>query len=98
MVLATQLVFILLAFFDLVSGELYKLRASKLGHSIHGAEINASGRAFFTGLVAPATYCPSVVGPNCPKNILGGTIFSGLLELWVGSIFLHCMGFSRTTS
>jgi len=73
----------LLTLIDSAFSEIYKLRAFKLGHPLNGADINASGRAFYTSLAAPATYCPAIVNPNCPNNTLGGTIFTGFIGLFV---------------
>lgn len=92
MLFSTSISFLLLVLSRISSCELYKLKVSKPGHSIHGTDINAFGRAFYTGLAAPATYCPGVVGSSCPNNTLNGTIFAGLIGLRVSSILttLNC--------
>ncbi|PBP16773.1 IgE-binding protein [Diplocarpon rosae] len=49
---------------------------------LNGQKINAAGQAFYLGLDVPATYCPTVVEPNCPvasETVVGGAIGS----LWV---------------
>jgi hypothetical protein len=90
MQLLVHLPVLLITLITTSAAELYKLKVFSLeaGHPVGGADINASGRAFYPGLAAPATYCPGVVGANCPNNTVGGTVFSGLMGLRV-CVFAH---------
>jgi len=83
MLLLSHIFWVILTLADLAFCELHKLKAFQPGHPIHGANINASVRAFYTGHAAPAIYCPVVVGPSWPNNTVGGTIFAGTMGLWV---------------
>jgi len=83
MLYLNNLATLVVAFVTVANCQKYLLRTSLPSHSLDGQLINAQGRAFYTGLSGPATYCPTVVEPNCPKNPYGTTIFAGLIGLQV---------------
>jgi len=65
----------LLGFAATAAANLITIAASLPGSPLDGQVINADGNAFYLGLSAPGTYCPTVVDPNCPP--VTGTVASG---------------------
>jgi hypothetical protein len=74
----------------LVAADPFTLTASLSGSTLDGQVINAAGEAFYLGLSAPATYCPTQVEPNCPN--VTGTVIDGMTAMWVCiPLFFSCM-------
>jgi hypothetical protein len=65
----------------LITADPFTLTASLSGNTLDGQIINAAGEAFYLGLSAPATYCPTQVEPNCPN--VTGTVIDGMVAMWV---------------
>lgn len=51
---------------SLVYATSYTLSVYSPDTVIDGANLDAAGLAFYTGLKEPATYCPASVGNSCP--------------------------------
>ena len=80
------LVFVLSLLLTTALGQVFTLTTSLSGSPLDGQVINAASQAFYLGLPGPATYCPTVVNPNCPN--VTGTVFAGMSALWVRNIAL----------
>ncbi|RDW85396.1 hypothetical protein BP5796_03721 [Coleophoma crateriformis] len=71
-----------LALLNTATAALLSLTASLPGSTLDGQFVVAAGQSFALGQTdSPATYCPTVVEPNCPN--VTGTIFAGTGALWV---------------
>jgi hypothetical protein len=70
-----------LTYLPLIAADPFTLTASLSGSTLDGQVVNAAGEAFYLGLSAPATYCPTQVEPNCPN--VTGTVIDGMTAMWV---------------
>lgn len=59
------------------SSSSFTITASLIGSSLNGQIINAGGGAFYLGLAAPSTYCPTQIKPHCPEGT--STVLVGMM-------------------
>ncbi|KAI0133823.1 hypothetical protein BJ170DRAFT_690178 [Xylariales sp. AK1849] len=71
-----------LALVTLASATSYSLTVFAPDTVIDGAQLQAAGNAFYTGMSNPATYCPTQVVVNCPP-IEGTLVYAGLSAMAV---------------
>jgi hypothetical protein len=67
------------------SADIFMVNASLPGSWVDGQPINAAGQAFWVG-GSPSTYCPSIVGTNCPNATAQTIIIAGFSALDVSKL------------
>ncbi|KAK0120317.1 hypothetical protein ONS95_011723 [Cadophora gregata] len=78
----SSLLVAVLSFVTLTNAQIFTLTTFNPNGLLHNQKIQASGQAFYLGLDAPTTYCPTLVDPNCPNAT--DTIVAGALSaMWV---------------
>ncbi|PMD65733.1 uncharacterized protein K444DRAFT_659880 [Hyaloscypha bicolor E] len=71
---------LLIAFIGTTSADIFMANASLPDSWVDGQPINAAGQAFWVG-GSPSTYCPSIVGANCPDATAQTIIIAGFSAL-----------------
>jgi hypothetical protein len=69
-----------IAFIGTASADIFMVNASLPGSWVDDQPINAAGQAFWVG-GSPSTYCPSIVGTNCPNATAQTIIIAGFSAL-----------------